>query len=282
VTTALEDPPLRLSWSRIRNHDECPAKGELMRTSKPAMQDMRNFFHGNVVDLAMRRWLAQDPPQPGWMRAQVDVLFEESLKILREEDHGFVRWKNLSDRADTLAMCRDLVERLEVILQRYCLPFWWQSAVRFSVPLMIRGLNGEMRQIILVGEMDLLVRDSEERYAVWDLKATKNNDYYKKVLGQLAFYAIAVRAMKGKFPAMTGLMQPMCDQQVLPVTVDDDAVRQMAARIVKTAHDIWAGRLAPKESNDGCTGAYGCPVQHACPKFKMPAPPGRVILGASA
>jgi hypothetical protein len=270
-----DDGALRLSWSRLRLHDECPAKGDLMRSHKSPVADIRNFFHGNVVDLAMRRWLAQDNPEPGWMLAQVDALFDESLQVAKDTGDGIVRWKSVTDARETREFCRELVMRLEPILARYVIPFEWTPAVRFSVPIQVQDLSGHMREIILVGEMDLLVRDCQGRFAVWDLKATENNSYYTKVLGQLAFYAIAVKAMHGQFPAMTGLIQPMCDQRVLPVTIDRDAVAQMAGRITKAARDIWAGRLAPKLDNTGC--AY-CPVRHACSKMKPSAKPGRMSL----
>lgn len=246
-----------------------------MRRHKPSSQDVRSFFHGNVVDLAMRRWLEFDEPPPGWMAAHVSELFDESIEIAREVDHGYVKWKHPGDQRETREFCLECVSRLEPILARYCLPFTWVPAVRFSVPVQIEDLSGVPHTVILVGEMDLMVQDARERVAVWDLKATKDNEYYRKVLGQLAFYALAVRAMSGKFPAITGLIQPMCDQQVLPVTVDDAAVRQMASRIEKTARDIWAGLLAPKADDAGCS---WCPVKHACPKFKMPTSPGRVAF----
>jgi hypothetical protein len=277
--TAVSDSEvLRLSWSRLRLHDECPAKGDLMRRHKSPVADARNYFHGNVVDLLMRRWLAQDNPEPGWMAAQLDAVFEESLTIAKDSGDGIVRWKNLNDKDETREFCRELVKRLEPILVKYALPFTWEPAVRFSVPIDVPYLDGTKREIYLVGEMDLMVRDNQARIGVWDLKGTRDNQYYKKVLGQLSFYALAVRAMTGQFPAFTGLIQPMCDQQVLPVAVDADAVRQMAARIVKTAHDIWAGRLAPKADNAGCS--Y-CPVQHACSKFAVLGKPGRASLSAA-
>lgn len=219
----------------------------------------------------MRRYLALESPRAGWMREQVDAIFEECTE---RSDEGKVRWKSANDRRDTLAMCRELVTRLDPILDRYCLPFRWDEALRFDVPLMIRGPGG-MRPIALIGEMDLLVEDSEGRMAVWDLKATRDDAYYKKVLGQLAFYAIAVKALHGRFPVMTGLIQPMCAQQVLPVTITDQAVREMAARIERTANDIWAGRVGPKAGNEGCD---WCEVQRLCPKFNLPARPGRVAL----
>jgi hypothetical protein len=259
---------LRLSWSRVRNHDECPAKGDLLRRHKSPAQDIRNFVHGNVVDLAMRRWLNMEDPEPGWMAARIDEIFTECTE---HSDEGFVHWKTPTDRAETREFCRELVTRLEPILARYALPFLYRPAVRFEQPVSVPYLDGSMREILLIGEMDLLVEDSKGRIAVWDLKGTRDNSYYKKVQGQLTFYAFAVKLKKNRYPAMTGLIQPMCDQQVLPlpVAVSPDALAQMAGRITKTAQDIWAGRLAPKDDRSDCTGPFGCPVQHACPAFKV-------------
>ena len=49
---------LRLSWSQLRTHDECNQKSFLMRSGKRSkVTDLRNFFHGMVVDRAMRDWL---------------------------------------------------------------------------------------------------------------------------------------------------------------------------------------------------------------------------------
>ena len=269
---------LRLSWSRLRLHDECPAKGQLMRDHKTPYKDIRSFFHGNVCDLLMRRWLDQEVPEPGWMLANLGQVFDESIVIARDTGDGYVKWKSATDRAEVLAFCTELVTRLEKILTAYALPFTWQPAVRFNVPIMVPDLHGQPREIRLVGEMDLLLTDSAQRTAVYDLKATKDNAYYRKVLGQLAFYSLAVRIMTGSYPHSTGLIQPMCDQQLLPVEITDQAKREMAARITRVAHDIWAGRLAPKADNDGCG---WCPVQGVCPKFANLARRGRVSLAVT-
>ena len=262
---------LRISWSRVRLHDECPAKWELRKRHPSAVADIRNFVHGTVVDVAMRRWLEQTPPEPGWMLAHVEEIFEECTE---RSDEGIARWRNAGDRAKTLAFCCELVTRLEVILNRYCLPFEWEAAKRFAVPIKVPGPGGGMRQIQLIGETDLLVIDNQGRIVVWDLKATENDKYFEKVLGQLAFYAIAVKAMRGRFPVMTGLIQPMCTERVLPVTITEQAVREMAARITRTANDIWAGKVAPKVSSD----CGWCDVQRVCPAFNLPTRPGRVAL----
>jgi hypothetical protein len=266
---------IRLSWSRLRTHDECPAKGALQREFQSPVKDIRNFVHGNVVDTAMRRWLAFDEPPPGWMLEQVDAIFEE----WSHSSEGIVRWKHPGDKKETLEFCRELVKRLEPILAEYVLPFTWQPAVRFDVPMKVRHLNGSMREIRLVGEMDLLVQDHAKRTAVWDLKGTKDDGYWRKVAPQLAFYAIAVAIMTGQFPYGTGLIQPMCSQRVLPVTVTPQALREIGTRIERLARDIWAGNLAPKESNEGCA---WCPVNHACPKYALPVGRGGAAPAAAA
>lgn len=269
---------LRLSWSRLRLHDECPAKWGLQRSAKSPYQDIRNFFHGNVCDLAMRRWLEQPEPEPGWMAVQVEAIFAEAEVIAKDTGDGIVKWKHATDKRETMEFCRELVRRLEEDLTEHVLPYEWEPAVRFSVPIGVTGLDGEVREVDLIGEMDLLVRKpATGAYVIWDLKATANNSYYQKVLGQLAFYTIALKAWKKQWPEHTGLLQPMCDERVLPVMVDKDARAQMAGRIVKTANDIWAGNLAPKADNAGCT--Y-CEVQRACPKFDIK--PGRGAMRRAA
>lgn len=277
-----DDGPLRLSWSRIRTHAECHAKGALLRDHKSPSADIRNFFHGNVVDLAMRRWLRQEPPTPGWMVAQIGQLMEQAEADAKATGDGLVKWRHSSDKAEVLEFCRDLVVRLEDILGWLCLPYEWEEAVRFSVPATIPGPGGEPRQILLVGEIDLLVRDLQSDIHVWDLKATKDNAYFRKVTGQLAFYEVAWAAKTGKWPVRSGLIQPMCDQPVIAFDFSQDngaARTQIMQRIISTANDIWAGRLDPKADNQDCV--Y-CPVRHACPKFKVEGGRGRaqLLLGA--
>jgi hypothetical protein len=265
---------MRLSWSRVRTHQECAAKGALLRQHKSPVTDVRNFFHGNVVDLLMRRWLSLDVQEPGWMLAHVDELMAEAETRAKETGDGIVRWKSATDKDEVREFCRTLVVRLEEILGVYCLPFEWQPAVRFEVPIQVHYLDGSLREIHLIGEMDLLVRDSLRRHAIWDLKGTANNSYWRKTFPQLIFYAIVIKVMKGDWPAMTGLIQPMCDQRVMPVTVTPEAIREVWGSIEKTAQDIWAGRLAPKAGDEGCS--Y-CPVHDACPKFKVSGS-GRMLI----
>lgn len=235
----------------------------------------RPFFHGNVSDMLMRRWLSFKDPELGWMAAQVDAVFEE----MEEHPEGVLKWKHPGDRIETLEFCRELVTRLEVILARFVLPFDWTPAWRFEVPVRIH-YGEQVREILLVGEIDLLVFDREGRIIVWDLKATRDDQYWRKVLGQLAFYNIAVKASKaaqlGRWPVRSGLIQPMCTQQVLPVDVLADggqAIREMMGRVERVARDIWEGRLEPKPG-EFCG---SCEVRHACPVWAAPVG-GQVLL----
>lgn len=269
----MEDKPLRLSWTRLRSHLECPAKGQLIAEGhKAKASDVRMFFHGTVVDSAMRQWLSQDKPEPGWMSARVDEILDEEEVKARTTGDGVVKWRHLQDKEEVRQFCREAVTRLEKLLTVLCLPYDWQPAPRFTVQLTIPYLDGTPKVIELTGEIDLLVL-KDGRLFVYDLKATRDNSYWRKVVGQLVFYEIAMRIMKGEWPLASALIQPMCDQQVVPFQFDEEQRRDMMTRIVSTATDIWRGNTLPKASSEGCR---DCFVRHACPKYHVPGGHGRV------
>jgi hypothetical protein len=265
---------LRLSWSRLRTHEECRMQGKLTAAGhKSPVADIRMFFPGTVVDRAMRQWLGFDKPEPGWMLAHVDRILDEEEVTARETGDGVVTWKSLQDKEEVRAFCRDLVTRLEELLAHICLPYEWEPAVRFKVPLEVPYLDGTLRQIILTGEIDLLVRYKPQQVVLWDLKATKNNEYWRKVLGQMGFYDICWWGLSGTFPVGTGLIQPMCDTRLLPFTFTEQSRRELFTRICDTAMDIFRDDLSPKEGTEGCD---RCMVRHACPRFAVPGGHGRV------
>jgi hypothetical protein len=283
--------PLRLSWSRLRVHDECPAKGDLIsKKLKGPLTDTRNFLHGNVCDLAMRRFLSLEDPgsELGWMAAQVDALFDEWIEIAKSSGDGIIKWRSATDQAEVREFCREAVTRLEELLVRFVLPFDWSPAWRFAVPVKIH-YGREVREITLVGETDLLVFDRYGRVFIWDLKATKDDSYWRKTLAQLAFYALAVKCDReegvpaadkklGRWPYRAGLLQPMCTERYLTFDIRAEhgqAIREMTGRIERVAADIWAGRLGPKPQ-EFCN---RCEVRHACPLF-APGPGGKVRMAA--
>jgi hypothetical protein len=256
--------PISISWSALRTHTECKQKSHLMRGHKrsPA-KDIRSYFHGVVVDRIMRAWLNNPNRAPGAMAAQVDTTIAESIDTARTGGDGIVRWRNADDRAHLRRFCTDLVTRLEPILTDLVLPHPFEAAKRFKAPVRMPYLDGTPTTINLIGEMDLLVR--EPGYVVWDLKGTADNTYWRKVLGQLIFYDLAVLALHGEPTVRCGLIQPMCDEPVLTFDITPELRRQMWGRIAGMATDIWRADTSCK---DGTTGCNYCEVNHACPRYR--------------
>jgi hypothetical protein len=256
---------LYLSWSALKTHEHCKQKAMLLRKGKKSpAQDIRGYFHGTVVDRVMRNWLDHPDPQPGVMVGMVDDMIINSQKEALESGDGVVRWKSRNDRAEMTEFCKELVVRLEPILYDLVLPYDYEPAKRFKTPIMIPHLDGSPTLIYLVGEMDLLVRDEKERWAIWDLKGTKNDSYWRQTVAQLVYYDLATHSMFGEYSSKAGLIQPMCEKRVMEIDINDQARADLMARIVSFAHDRWRNDFQPKESTGGCS---WCPVKHACEKF---------------
>jgi PD-(D/E)XK nuclease superfamily protein len=290
---------VKISWSKIRTQEECRQKAWLVADRKRSpVTDVRVFFQGNVVDQAMRRWLEMDHHPVGWMCGQVDVIMDELEARVQQEDEGVVRWKHRNDRLEVRQFCRECAWRLEQLLRQVALPLEFQPAVRFSAPMVIPGLEeGTTSKVLLVGEMDLLTKEHSSplpditldpdpgfvpdllrrpRLRVWDLKATRNADYWRKTVAQLVFYDIACYCMFGVPTVEAGLLQPMVDGQPYISFVPSDEDRtQMLTRIVTVAHQIMRGDNAPKADSGGCS--Y-CEVRHACVKYQPQPGTNRVNL----
>lgn len=258
--------PLSISWSSLKAHEHCRQQMYLTRQGKknPA-QNIRNFFHGMVVDAVMREWLHEDDPQPGVMVSRIDAAIDEQMLKAAESGDGVVRWKHRADRKEMAAFCKELVVRLEPILYDLILKYEFEPAKRFRAPISIPDLNGNLTSIYLSGEIDLLVRDDERQWQVWDLKGTANDSYWRQTIAQLTFYDLAIHAMFGEYTVKAGLIQPMCAQRVIPVTITEKERLDMMSRIIRMAHFMWRGDWQPTESTSGCS--Y-CAVRHACAKFK--------------
>lgn len=259
--------PFRVSWSSLQNFELCKQKGWLMSQRKASpIKDSRNFFHGTVSDRIMRTWL--DDPQPGIMPSLVDEYMDKTEKESQEKGDGYVKWRHTSDRKDVRDFCVELTSRLEPILYELVVPFDYEPAKRFKIPMTLPGLDGEPTDIVIVGEFDLLVRDDDKKFHVWDLKATADNNYWKKTLGQLVFYDLAVMALMGESPIKSGLIQPMCDQRVVEFSFTDEDRRAMLARIMAMMRSVWSGYHPPKADVAGCS---WCPVKHACERYQKPS-----------
>lgn len=258
--------PLRVSWSSIRAHDECKERSYLLREGKRAkVSNIRNFAPGSIVDAVMRVWL-DDPDHPtGGMAALLD---EQAEKVLvgEKEKGNVVRWRNAEDRDEVRKFCLELVTRLEPILTQHVLPYPHEHGKWFKVPLSIPDADGHPRDILLTGEMDLIV--DNDGPVVWDLKGTADNQYWRKVVAQLVFYDLAVWIGTGRKTRFVGLIQPMCEERILPFEVTDNDRSQMMLRIQRYAHDVWAGERTCTDNSAAC---HWCDVRHACSKFSKSA-----------
>lgn len=276
AVAGLEARELGISWSRLREHMECHQKAyQKSQGRKGPAADIRVFFPGTVVDRCMRMWLNSDDPPAGGMSAILDTVLDTEETEAQRTGDGVVRWRHASDKDEVRVWCRDLLTRLEPILREEALPFDYEPALRFRVPVTIPYLDGSPQRIWLAGELDLLVRcgSSPDTYAyrVWDLKGTNNTGYWRKVVGQLLFYDLAMACKFGKYPEMSGLIQPMCADPVLRFVFTDQDRAELFSQLVRYCNDIWRRDFAPKADEAGC---LYCEVRHACVKY--PAAPGRV------
>lgn len=257
-----EYPELRISWTLLRTHTECAQKAKLHRERKKSKtQNVRNFFHGNVSDTVMRRWLETDRSAP--MRSMVPDLFDEEEIRVRERD-GILKWRNRTDRQEMLAYVETLCDKLEPILEDLVVPYEYELAKRFKVPILLPDPSGGKSKVLLTGELDALVKDRNGGYSIWDLKATSDNSYWRKTIGQLTFYDVAMWAEHNSYATRTGLLQPMCTQPVFEINIDDEARRNLLTSISRMAMDMWKDYAPVREDMSMC--GY-CECKHACAKF---------------
>jgi len=265
--------PIRVSWSMIRAHEDCRQKTALLRQGKRAKAtNLRTYFHGMVVDSVMRAWLANPDRASLDMRTMVDEHIHRGQQEAVASGDGVVRWRGVSDRESLREFSTELVHRLEPLLTELVLPYAYRSGHRFSHPLTLP----DGTEIRLVGEMDLLVHEPAG-WAVWDLKGTKDDSYWRKVTGQLVFYDLATKLEHGEHPYRAGLIQPMCKEPLLTFDFNADDRRAMLTRILRYVSDVQAGRDECREDTAGCT---RCDVSHACPRYT--AKPGQNTLSLSA
>ncbi len=260
--------PIRLSWSQLRVHEECRQKAHLMRVGKknPA-KDMRNYFPGMVADRVMQQWLAD--PQPGTMPAMVEAAIDSGEQNAKDTGDGVVRWRHRLDRAEVTRFCTELVTKLEPLLDRLVTRWPYRAPHRFAENVLIPNLAGIPTPVTLVGEMDIL-SDHPDGPVVLDLKGTADPQYWRRCVGQLVFYDLAVLAAQRQRTQFVGLIQPMCENPLVTFQVTEGERRELWARIERMAQQIWAEDFQCKDGTSGCT--Y-CEVRHACPRYSPDADP---------
>ena len=259
--------PLTISWSALKSHEECRQKHFLQQTGhRSPGRDLRGFFHGTVADRVMRAWLDQESPELGAMPGMVIDMIDKCLVEAKDTEDGVVRWKGREDRGILTEYVVELVTRLEPWLVANVLPYDYQPEHRFRVPVRIPYLDGTPVVITLIGGIDILVRENEAEnvWAAYDLKATKNDQYVKQVLGQGIFYDLAIRAAWGKSPRTFAFVQPMCKEAIVKVAITDDDRRSLMARIQRMAHSMWRKDFDVRGDTKPCG---QCPVSYGCSRF---------------
>jgi hypothetical protein len=262
-----EATPIRISWSQLRTHEECRQKSHLIRSGNTSpVKDLRTYYHGMVVDRAMRDWLGDPDRQPNQMAARVDELVDSVAVEAKETGDGVVRWRSENDRATLRRFCVTLLHKLEPILRQLVLPHRFDNALRFRQEVTL-PIHGEKTTVILSGELDIATH-TPQGLEIWDLKGTADESYWRKVLGQLVFYDLAMYALHGKPSVRVGLIQPMCSQPWIDFVLTNDQRTAMYARIVRMVEQITDRDFACKTTTGGCN---WCEVKYACPRFN-PAP----------
>jgi hypothetical protein len=235
-----------------------------------AVTDIRVYFPGTVVDRTMRWWLDQPSPEPGQMAARVAEIMGEEEVTAKETKDGIVRWKSPTDKQEVLETCIECVTRLEPILYQVAIPYDYEPALRFRVPMVIPYLDGMPQRIWLVGEIDLLTGKEDpvegRWHEIWDLKMTKDNGYWRKSVGQLLFYDLAVRIMAGHYPMQSGLIQPMCTERKLTFLFTEEERRELLTHVMRYCSAVWSGSQRPNPSPGLCG---RCDTRHACPIYAL-------------
>lgn len=258
---------LRLSWSALRTHEECHQKGKLERGRKRAtLQNTRAFFPGTVVDRVVRDWLQDEHRSKGGMADMVSTIVEREKQIIDEGDQGVLAWKQIGDRDKIIADCTEAVTKIEPALERLVLPYEFEADHRFETPMMMPHPDGGMDLVILNGYIDILVYDPETKtWRIYDVKMTRDNGYWRKTVGQLTFYDLAIDSNFEGDVVDVALLQPLCKEEVKHYPLTDAVRSQIMQRIANMAHQVWSGDDEPRRDMKMCN--Y-CSVKHACTKFK--------------
>lgn len=274
---------LYLSWSQLRHHSECKQKSYLMRTGqKDPATNIRVFFPGTVVDRVMRDYLMLGEPAAGFMASRVKDKMDEEEQNCKDTGDGIAKWKSRADRIEVAEFCVELVKRLEPILADLVLPHQYEPSKRFKVPVSIPYLDGTRTSVMLVGEYDILLKYasphdlSPRPWEIWDLKATKNDQYWRSTIGQLIFYDLCNYLMFRQYTARVGLIQPMCKQQTVAIEITDQQRVEMMQRIIGMAHSIWKTEAFPNsevfnietEIRPDTKYCFMCAVKKSCPRFQ--------------
>lgn len=278
---------VKLTWSGLLRHEECSLQDKLYREgNRSKFADRRNFLQGTVVDLAMRELLEE-----GGGESLVDRtkrIFEQQIG---DSSEGTIKWRGnpAEDRKLILNRVVRASERLEPWLYENILVDGvdYQPEARGTGTIGVPDGRGSQSRVDLFFATDILSRRVEaEKFTVWDLKVTENEQYTQgKTLAQLMFYAVGLAAHLqvplAAFEKMA-FVTPLLKNIEQPTFPDREDFRYLLTRIERYAQDRWAELAVPKDEADGdCR--YRCDVKRLCPLFQVePSVGGKVSLLGSA
>lgn len=250
-------------WENCPQHQLRVIKKETEKQEKG-----RIFLPGTVCDLVQRRWLDQDDPQPGQMVEMVEQVFAETVDLAESRIHW--RGNPIKDQQEVKDHCRNMVTKLEPWLIQNVLPYDWQPEFKFRAEMEIPYICGDgvRAPVRMIGGIDIVVRDDQGKFRLYDLKITKDAGYIRSTLAQLIFYDLAWGILQEDFEACNhwGFVTPGLDEQFIPITVSQDDRRAMLSRIVKYAQGVWTDSWDPKADDEGCN---WCEARNRCEKFRL-------------
>jgi CRISPR/Cas system-associated exonuclease Cas4 (RecB family) len=255
---------LKISWSGLRTYSECKNKRHLQVQGKAlrTASEQRMFFPGTVTDRVVRDFL--DAGGEGDMPEMVSGIMDREEKIVNDGESKIL-WKNTSDRKSVEKDCREAVTKILPSLEKLVLPNEYQADFSFNAEMKFPHPGGYKESVILNGFMDILVRDAEGNFFVYDVKHTKDNSYWRKTSGQLSFYDLAIRVGEGKYTTGVGLLQPLCDEKVKMIPLDGTSRASIMQLIGGMARDTWAENFELTDKRSICN---MCNVKHACKRFQ--------------
>jgi len=269
ISPATGKPCIKISWSGLKRWEDCPQRHlrNVRRETRPV--NGRVFLAGNVVDSAERQWL-NEGARPGELVRLIPEWMDRMCDPSSEASEYTIRWNGnaRADRAAVLEKCVLAAQRLEPILLEHVAPYQFEPEKKFEVWVGIPGLNGERVGILLTGGIDIVVRDDEGNFRLYDLKTTENRGYIRSTAAQAIFYDIAWGHWWGDHtqPREFGFIAPLLSEKLIPVAVNDDHRRVMMQRIIKAAHGMMRDQWSPKRDNEGCS---WCEAKAWCPKFAL-------------
>ncbi len=264
----MTDKILTVSWSKLRAWDHCKQKAHLQSQGiHNKSTNTRVFFKGTVADRILRDWVKDTNRQPGIMPGMVDEYFDLCEKEQIDNGAGVVRWRHINDRVESADWCRELLTTAEPLVNSLLVPYFPDvyADKYLTADVVIPGLDDTPTKIRLLGYLDILI-NTPDFFAIYDLKATADENYYKKTIMQLVFYYILAASSYKRIPDVTALIQPMCREQVKYIVINDEHVLTLMQKIIAYAHSVWRQDFTPKASDAGCLS--WCEVSHACAKFQ--------------